>query len=129
MDEEETELLIAFMNSMKAYNVSMSIDDFGTGYSSLNMLRSFRVDVLKIDKSFIDNLERTDRIVLSNIVRMAGELEMQVVAEGVETWQQMKYLKGINCKVVQGFLFDKPMPREAFEDKLKLGKYDVNFRK
>lgn len=123
VDEVESDLLVRFMEELKGYNVSMSIDDFGTGYSSLNMLRSFPVDVLKIDKSFIDNLEENDKIVLSNIINMATELQMEVVAEGVETMQQLEYLRENNCRVVQGFLFDKPLPKEQFEDKIHRGSY------
>ncbi len=125
VDEEETEKIVYFMKEMKKRNVSMSVDDFGTGYSSLNLLRSFPVDVLKIDKSFIDTQEETDKIVLSNIVRMANQLHMNVVAEGVETVAQMEYLRQMNCKVVQGYLFDKPMQRELFEQRLLTGKYDL----
>jgi len=125
VDEEESEQLAQFMNRMKENDIFMSIDDFGTGYSSLNLLRTFPVDVLKIDKIFIQTLEENDRIVLSNIIRMATELHMSVVAEGVETWAQMECLKQMNCKVVQGFLFDKPMPREELEKKMLQGKYDI----
>lgn len=123
VDEAESDLLVSFMEEMKGYHVSMSIDDFGTGYSSLNMLRSFPVDVLKLDKSFIENLEENDRIVLSNIINMATQLQMEVVAEGVETMQQLEYLRENNCRVVQGFLFDKPMPKEEFEHKINAGNY------
>ncbi len=123
VDEAESDLLVNFMEEMKGYNVSMSIDDFGTGYSSLNMLRSFPVDVLKIDKSFIDKLEENDRIVLSNIINMATELQMEVVAEGVETIQQLEYLRENNCRIVQGFLFDRPLPKEQFEQKINAGNY------
>jgi EAL domain-containing protein (putative c-di-GMP-specific phosphodiesterase class I) len=125
VDEEETEKIVCFMKEMKKRNVSMSVDDFGTGYSSLNLLRSFPVDVLKIDKSFIDTQEETDKIVLSNIIRMANQLCMNVVAEGVETVGQMEYLLQMNCNVVQGYLFDKPMQRELFEQRLLAGKYNL----
>jgi len=122
-NEEESQQLVAFMNQMKEHHISMSIDDFGTGYSSLNLLRYFPVDVLKIDKSFIDTLEKNDKIILTNTIRMAGELGMSVVAEGVEHMHQLECLKEMNCKVVQGYLFDVPMPREQFEDKMKKGNY------
>ncbi len=125
VDEEEAGLLIAFMNRMRKYNILMTIDDFGTGYSSLNMLRSFPVDVLKIDKSLVDNMEESDQIILSNVVKMASELKMDVVAEGVETWEQVDYLKTVKCGVVQGFLFDRPMPKEQFEEKMKQKKYVI----
>ena len=125
VDEEEAGLLIAFMNQMRKYNILMTIDDFGTGYSSLNMLRSFPVDVLKLDKSLIDKMEESDQIILSNVVRMASELKMDVVAEGVETWEQVDYLKMVKCGVVQGFLFDRPMPKQQFEEKMKQKKYAI----
>ena len=73
---------------------------------------------------FIDTRGENDRIVLSNIIRMANQLRMDVVAEGVETCSQMEYLREMNCKVIQGFLFDRPMPKEAFERKLVEGKYE-----
>ena len=126
VDETESQLLVNFMQQMQKYHVAMSIDDFGTGYSSLNMLRSFPVDVLKLDKTFIDNLEENDKIVLSNIIRMASELNMAVVAEGVENWEQMDYLKEVECKVVQGFLFDRPLPKKDFEGKLMAGNYQID---
>lgn len=126
VDEAESAQLVDFMEKMKNKKVALSIDDFGTGYSSLNMLRSFPVDVLKLDRTFLNSLEENDRIVLSNIIRMASELNMDVVAEGVENWQQMDYLKKMACKVVQGFLFDKPMPKEVFEEKLRTGKYEID---
>ena len=119
VDEVESNLLIEFIKRMKYHKVRISIDDFGTGYSSLNMLRSFSVDVLKVDKSFLDNLDERNKIVLSNIIRMAQELNMEVVAEGVETKEQALYLGSIGCHTLQGFLFDKPLPKEEFEVKLQ----------
>ncbi|MGN0504913.1 MAG: putative bifunctional diguanylate cyclase/phosphodiesterase [Lachnospiraceae bacterium] len=123
VDAEETGCLVSFVKKMKEYRVAISIDDFGTGYSSLNLLRSFPADVLKIDKSFIDELGEKDRIVLSNITRMASELKMDVIAEGVENRRQLEYLSSIDCGMVQGFLFDKPMPEETFEDRIKTWRY------
>ncbi|MGN0391201.1 MAG: EAL domain-containing protein [Wujia sp.] len=125
VEESETNQIIEFMKKMKKHQVALSIDDFGTGYSSLNLLRFFPVDVLKLDRTFLNNIEENDRIVLSNIIRMACELHMDVVAEGVENWEQVKYLKGMDCNVVQGFLFDKPLPKAVFEEKMKTGKYDM----
>lgn len=125
VDEVESNLLIEFIKRMKYHKVRISIDDFGTGYSSLNMLRSFSVDVLKVDKSFLDNLDERNKIVLSNIIRMAHELSMEVVAEGVETKEQALYLGEIGCHTLQGFLFDKPLPKEEFETKIIAEKYDI----
>lgn len=125
VDEVESSLLVDFIKRMKYHKVRISIDDFGTGYSSLNMLRSFTVDVLKIDKSFIDDLDERNKIVLSNIIRMAHDLNMEVVAEGVETKGQALYLGEIGCHTLQGFLFDKPLPKEEFETKIVAEKYDI----
>lgn len=125
VDEVESNLLIEFIKRMKYHKVRISIDDFGTGYSSLNMLRSFAVDVLKVDKSFLDNLDERNKIVLSNIIRMAQELNMEVVAEGVETKEQALYLGSIGCHTLQGFLFDKPLPKEEFEVKLQNEVYSL----
>lgn len=123
VEESEMNQIITFMNKMKEYQMTLSIDDFGTGYSSLNLLRFFPVDVLKLDRTFLNNIEENDRIVLSNIIRMARELNMDVVAEGVENWNQISYLKEMDCYVVQGFLFDKPLPKNEFEKKMKAACY------
>jgi EAL domain-containing protein (putative c-di-GMP-specific phosphodiesterase class I) len=126
-DEEEQGMLSHFMNQMRLHQIATAIDDFGTGYSSLNILRSFPVDVLKIDKSFIDdgNITENDEIVLTNIVKMARELNMDVITEGVESWEQVEFLHDIECNVVQGFLFDRPLPETEFEKKLGMRQYDV----
>jgi len=126
-DEEEQGLLSAFVNRMKDSQIAVSIDDFGTGYSSLNILRTFPVEILKIDKSFIDQGtdEETDRIVLSNIIHMAKQLNMDVVSEGVENWNQVEFLHDMECYIVQGFLFDKPMPKGDFEQRIQNKQYDI----
>lgn len=124
-DEKEGDLLISFVKKMREYHIATSIDDFGTGYSSLNLLRAFPADVLKIDKSFIDELGEVDRVVLSNVIRMASELKMDVIAEGVESRQQMEYLKSLQCSMVQGFLFDRPLPEDVFEERIRTWWYKV----
>lgn len=124
-DEKEGDLLISFVKKMREYHVATSIDDFGTGYSSLNLLRSFPTDVLKIDKSFIDELSDVDKVVLSNVIRMASELNMTVVAEGVESRQQLEYLKSLQCGMAQGFIFDKPLPEDIFEERIRAWWYEM----
>lgn len=127
IDEEEHGRLSLFVKQMMEHKISISIDDFGTGYSSLNVLRMLPVEVLKIDKTFIDNVEKTesDSIVLSHIIQMAKQLNMDVVSEGVENWEQVEFLQDIDCNIVQGFLFDKPMKKEEFEERLCNKQYDV----
>ncbi len=126
-DEEEYGMLNVFMEKMKEHGIATAIDDFGTGVSSFNILRNFSVDVLKIDKSFIDDEEITesDMIVITNIVRMARELDMDVITEGVENWSQVEFLHDIDCHVVQGFLFDRPMPVDEFTERLRMKRYDI----
>ena len=120
ISEEENDRLSRFIREMHDSEIAMAIDDFGTGYSSLNLLRDFSADVLKLDKSFIDGHTgtRRDSVVVSNVAKMANELDMSVITEGVERWDQVEFLKSVNINMVQGYLFDKPLPKEAFEERL-----------
>ena len=95
----------------------IAIDDFGTGYSSLNLLKELPVDIIKIDKSFLDETEssETSKIIIRKTVELTQELDKTVVCEGVETENQADYLRGIRCDMAQGYLYAKPMPMEEFE--------------
>lgn len=126
ISEDENDRLSKFINEMHNSDIAMAIDDFGTGYSSLNLLRDFSADVLKLDKSFIDGHTgtRRDSVVVSNVAKMANELDMSVITEGVEKWEQVEFLKSVNINMVQGFLFDKPLPKDDFEQRLKNKKYE-----
>lgn len=118
---EDLETLSEFVDFMKDSGIEISIDDFGTGYSSLTMIKDLNVDYIKLDKSFLEKItsdENTDQSVVKNIINMVCELNMKVVAEGVETEAQMEFLKAANCHVGQGFLFDHPLPYEEFEKRL-----------
>ncbi len=129
---EDYEALAEFVRKMKKYGVSTSIDDFGTGYSSLNLLKDLDVDIIKLDKSFLDNLgnnKKTDEIVIRHIINMVNELDMKVVAEGVETSMQADLLENISCSMAQGYLFDKPLPCDEFEKRLKSDRVYVDIRK
>jgi EAL domain-containing protein (putative c-di-GMP-specific phosphodiesterase class I)/CheY-like chemotaxis protein len=108
---------IEVLRSLKKLGVHMSIDDFGTGYSSLAYLKRFPIDVLKIDQSFVHDVESdpdSAAIVLS-IISLAHSLRLQVIAEGVETRAQLAYLQRHNCDMIQGFYFCKPVPAAEFE--------------
>ncbi len=124
--ETEKSLMTDFLSELRASEISTAIDDFGTGYSSLSTLRDFPVSVIKIDRSFINNeeLNSSDEIVLRNIVSLANELGIDVVTEGVERPDQTQLLKDVGCHVVQGFLYDNPMPKKDFEKRLQMGVYD-----
>ncbi len=99
--------------------VLVSIDDFGAGYSSLGLLKSIAVDCIKLDKSFFDNNEMVVQvksdIILNSVVTMCKNLDYEVVAEGIETMEQVEFLRTINCDVIQGYIFEKPIPIEEFE--------------
>ena len=116
------------IKKLNELGINFSMDDFGTGYSSLNMLRDFSADVLKLDKSFIDGHTGTkrDSVVVSNVAKMAKELDMSVITEGVEKWDQVEFLKSVNINMVQGFLFDKPLPGTEFENRLRNRNYEGN---
>jgi len=94
------------------------MDDFGSGYSSLNMLRNAPVDTLKIDRFFLDEIMSTSRgrIIVESSVRMAKQLGLLVVAEGVETLEQVEFLSGIDCDYAQGYYYSRPVPVNEFEE-------------
>ncbi|MDP2745898.1 EAL domain-containing protein [Pseudomonas sp.] len=104
------------LSSLKKLGVFIAIDDFGTGYSSLNYLKQFPIDVLKIDRSFVDGLPHgeQDGQIARAIIAMAHSLNLTVIAEGVETLAQLDFLRGHDCDEVQGFLLGRPMPAHQF---------------
>lgn len=109
------------LHEIKKLGIKIAIDDFGTGYSSLNYLTYLPLDSLKIDKGFIDNITtiNNDRILAQNIIKLAHDLNIKVVAEGVETKAQLDILTSINCDVIQGYYFSKPLLKKDMEVKLE----------
>ncbi|MBO9423251.1 EAL domain-containing protein [Labrenzia sp. R4_1] len=107
---------VAIMMAIKTLGIKLSLDDFGTGYSSLSYLKRLPIDTLKIDRSFIKDIETDtdDQALVSAIVTMANALSIGVVCEGVETRKQNTVLMRMGCRQIQGFYFGKPMPREDF---------------
>ncbi|MGB5305922.1 MAG: bifunctional diguanylate cyclase/phosphodiesterase, partial [Gammaproteobacteria bacterium] len=101
---------------IKELGIKLSIDDFGTGYSSLSYLKQFPLDELKIDRSFVTEVQPgNDRApIIDAIIAMARSLDLSIVAEGVENEPQLEYLRARGCCVIQGFLFSKPLPVDAF---------------
>jgi len=101
---------------IKALGVQISLDDFGTGYSSLSYLKTFPIDVLKIDKAFLDDYDTSDGAVfIETIINMANTLRIEVVAEGVETYDQVEYLKSLRCQYYQGYVCSRPVTVDVFE--------------
>jgi EAL domain-containing protein (putative c-di-GMP-specific phosphodiesterase class I) len=97
---------------LRELGVRIAIDDFGTGYSSLSYLKRWRVDYLKIDRSFVRDLvtDASDLAIVSAIIAMSKHLNIQVIAEGIEGWQQLEKLRQLGCSLAQGHLFARPAP-------------------
>lgn len=112
---------IAVMNKLHDRGIRMSIDDFGTGYSSLSYLKKFKVYKLKIDQSFVRDIstDPEDKAIVSAIISMARSLSLQTIAEGVETIEQMTYLREQGCDQVQGYFYSRPLPAAELEQYLK----------
>jgi diguanylate cyclase (GGDEF)-like protein/PAS domain S-box-containing protein len=106
------EFSIEVLAQLKELGVSISIDDFGTGYSSLAYLKRFPISVLKVDRSFVDDIirDRNDQAIVASIIALARALELKVLAEGVETEEQCRYLVDSGCHFIQGYYFSAPMP-------------------
>ncbi|TXS96051.1 EAL domain-containing protein [Parahaliea maris] len=113
------------MHGLKGLGVQLSIDDFGTGYSSLGYLSRFPLDELKIDRSFVDGVERENQqaALVAAIIAMSNNLGLEVVAEGVETSEQFRHLTGQGARIFQGYLFSKPLPLEELHEVLRPGRF------
>jgi diguanylate cyclase len=111
------------LHKIKAMGVRLALDDFGTGYSSLSYLRRFPIDVLKIDQSFVRglNVNSQDAQLISAIIGMGKSLELNIIAEGVETAEQLDFLRAQDCEEGQGFLFSKAVPAKDFAQLLQMG--------
>ncbi|MCI9365083.1 MAG: GGDEF domain-containing protein [Clostridia bacterium] len=108
---------IEILNKIKEKGFVVSIDDFGTGYSSLSMLQSMPLDILKIDKVFVDKADlSSDRNIINYIMLIAKRLGVKTIVEGVETREQVEYMQKLKCDVIQGYYYSKPITREEFED-------------
>ncbi|NHZ95149.1 EAL domain-containing protein [Massilia sp. CCM 8734] len=114
-------LAVELLHSMKSLGVNLSIDDFGTGYSSLSYLSRFPIDVLKIDRSFVSDITRdaNDAAIVASIIALAHNLKLSVIAEGVETAEQLDYLRRHGCDEMQGYYFSRPLAASAFEELLR----------
>lgn len=113
--KDQKQLLDAIIK-LKEKGFTIVMDDFGSGYSSLNVLKDMPIDVVKVDMSFINDVSTSRKadVIMMNMVRMAKEIGITVVVEGVETEDQLQYLKSINCDQIQGFLYSKPVPEAVF---------------
>ncbi|MHB1567284.1 MAG: GGDEF/EAL domain-containing response regulator [Acidiferrobacter sp.] len=115
---------VDILKTLHAMGVRFSIDDFGTGYSSLSYLKRFPVDILKIDQAFVRDIttDADDAAIVKAIIMMAQSLDIEVIAEGVETQEQVEFLRAQGCHLVQGYYFSKPQPAATIEGEIMSGK-------
>ena len=117
---DDAQEAVSMILNLKNLGFSILIDDFGSGYSSLNLLKDLTVDVLKLDKEFFrkDGMTEKDKIIVDGIIRIAKDLNLRILSEGVETQEQVDFLVTAGCDCVQGYFFAKPMPVEDFEKQI-----------
>ena len=113
------------LNRLKKKGIRIALDDFGTGYSSLNYLKTFPIDIIKLDRSFINAITEgeVDTLLIKNILKLAGDLKYEVIAEGIENIEQMLILVGYNCENGQGFFLSKPLSVEKIRQLLEDGDF------
>ena len=113
---DDIERTIRVLNDLKSLGVKLAIDDFGTGYSSLNYLKRLPVDVVKLDRSFVQELDinAVDSAIVSAVINLADAIGMMAIAEGVETADQLERLTSLGCPMVQGYHLARPMSADAF---------------
>jgi len=116
------------LEQLIAMGIRLSVDDFGTGYSSLAYLQRFPVRALKIDQSFIKGLEHdaNNASIVTAIIAMAKSLNLDVIAEGVETYEQVRFLRSRGCLKAQGFFYSKAVPAERFSQMLENGSLGID---
>jgi EAL domain-containing protein (putative c-di-GMP-specific phosphodiesterase class I) len=120
---QDVDASVATLDALRARGVRISLDDFGTGYSSLNYLKMLPVDTVKLDQSFVRHVtsDRGDAAIATAILSLAKGLDLGVIAEGVETREQLEFLQGRGCGTMQGFFFSRPLPAAEMEARLRSG--------
>jgi EAL domain-containing protein (putative c-di-GMP-specific phosphodiesterase class I) len=121
---QNVEVNVVTLRQLKELGIRITIDDFGTGYSSLSYLKKFPIDTIKIDQTFVRDVttDANDAAIVRAAIVMAHELKLNVIAEGVETRDQLEFLKRRKCDEIQGYLFSEPLTGEGFEALLQSGK-------
>jgi len=112
----EVQATMAFLDQMHELGVQLAIDDFGTGYSSLSYLKKMPLDRLKVDQSFVRDIatDENDAAIVRSIISLGHQFKLQVIAEGVETLEQLDFLRTRGCDEIQGYYYSRPLPPEEF---------------
>ena len=117
-DDQRIELVKQHIDEMHRLGFRCSLDDFGMGYSSLGLLAEFNVDAIKLDRRFFLHVDHTrSKAVVKSVINLAEQIGSHVVAEGIETEEQIEFLKSVGCRMVQGYYYSKPLPMADFERK------------
>lgn len=126
MDDPETAIQV--LKKLKQHGIRVSIDDFGTGYSSLNYLKVLPVDYLKVDQTFVKDIgiDRSDEKIIKAIIQLAHSLDLKVIAEGIETVEQLRYLQALGCDYGQGFYLSHPVEAEEIPSLFRLTQKQPN---
>ena len=116
---DDKSVLLNTIRKLKSYGFAISMDDFGSGYSSLNSLKELPLDVVKLDAGFFREEDEAGRgkLIVEDTISLAKKLHMKIVAEGIETREQVDFLASLNCDLIQGYYFAKPMPVSEFEER------------
>ena len=124
---ENTDKAIDDINKLRSLGIKVALDDFGTGFSSLAYLKALNVDIIKLDRSFIQNAlsDRTSNIITKTVIELARDLKLKLVAEGIENYQQFLYLRELKCYSGQGYLYGRPLPASEFEKALRIGNMEL----
>lgn len=129
---DEFTMMTKLISALSEKGFKISIDDFGSGYSTLTMLKNIRTDIIKLDRAFIKDMtaqSHSDKTIIKNVVNMVNELELEVIAEGVESREQVDFLGEVGCEIIQGFYYDKPLPKEEFDERLTDSEYYIKLEK
>jgi len=120
------EAAVATMQKLSERGIRFAIDDFGTGYSSLSYLKRFRINKLKIDQSFVRDIftDADDQAIVMAVIQVAQSLGITTIAEGVETVEQIRFLKAQGCHEAQGYYFSRPLTADRFEHYMRDQRYD-----
>ena len=122
-DEFPISVLKAFVDDLHRLGYKVAVDDFGSGTSSLSLLREVTFDTLKIDKGFVDRAYAKDLAILSSMIKLANAIGVETLAEGVEQKEQVDTLLSLGCEIIQGYYYDRPLPKESFERRIISRRY------